>query len=41
MWPDVRSYFSRSGYVFQLMGVDRKTTIAFPFHAGSDVNLRE
>lgn len=39
MWPDIRSYFSKSGCVFQSMGGGRKTTIAFPFHAGSDVNL--
>lgn len=39
MWPDIRSYFSKSGCVFQSMGGDRKTTIAFPFHVGSDRNL--
>lgn len=33
------SYFNKSGCAFPPMGVDRKTTVVFSFHAGSDVNL--
>ena len=39
MGSDIRSYFSKSGCVFQPTGVGRRTTTAFSFHAGSDVNL--
>lgn len=41
MCPDIISHFNKSGCVSESMGIDRKTTIAFPFHAGSDVNLWE
>lgn len=39
MWPDIRSPFTKSGCVSQQMGRDRKTKIAFPPYASSDVNL--